>query len=282
MKTFLLDVIHMNGIFDDLNTFLTNLVIILIGLSTLIAVLDICGFLPGRVRKWFQLNRADDTIEVLKRLGIETEQYKRHNNALRFPKSIDSNTIKETTRKEIDKYQITKPISVGHLSVTQLDTYYDLIGATCNATTAEYFAKILSSYWSVVSLDNEIVNNPYFDFVVTPKEGSPLLGYEFAKICRKPFVLHESRARFQDNSSDMRSWFNCSQIPEKGLTAILVDDSVTGGYMMEQAAKHLRQYGYHVNVCLVVFEVYGHSGRQCLKNMDINLVEVVKTHKKND
>lgn len=183
-----------------------------------------------------------------------------------------------TTTKELSKRCIPKPISVGHQRVTKLTYYYDLIGGTCNWVTAEYFAKILSTYWADISSDKEVVSMPYFDFIVTPKEGSPLLGYEFAKLCNKPFVMHEGKPRFNDNMDDIRRWFDCDQVPQKGSVALLVDDSITRASMMESAVNHLREYGYKVNTCLVVFEVCVKNGRQRLKNKDITLVEVVKTH----
>ena len=61
---------------------------------------------------------------------------------------------------------------------------------------AEQLARHLTSFWrKLLSDNNGTVRNPKFDLVVTPKGGSPILGYEFAKILKVPFALHTSGSR---------------------------------------------------------------------------------------
>lgn len=223
---------------------------------------------------------ADYASLILGELGIDAAPYKRRNAALAFPRSVEPGEIEKCVNKELGKHKIDELRTVGHRRTTSLRPYYDLIGATCEKGVAEYFAKILSSYWSYFSTDMTKVAKVEFDFVVTPKGGSPILGYEFAKIIKKPFVLHEENERFPED--DMRKWFDCAEIPAEGKTALIVDDSTTGGSMVLEAAKHLREYGYFVNTCFVVFEPAGKDARARLEQNEIQLVSIVKTNKKVD
>ena len=52
----------------------------------------------------------------------------------------------------------------------------------------------------------------------------------------------------------MRKWFDCAMIPPKGSKALIVDDSTTGGRMVLSVIDHLREYGFYVSECLMVFE----------------------------
>lgn len=222
--------------------------------------------------------KPEHTLNILKEVGIDVEYYKRNNQSLAFPKSIRASEIASSTEKGLEKFKIEKQYAIGHRRPTTLSYYYDLIGGTCDSNTAEYFAQLLSSFWAVNSADKGVVTDSDFDFVVTPKDGSPLLGYEFAKLVKKPFVLHEGIKRFQNNLDDMRTWFNCSKIPKPGSTALIVDDSTTGGKMVSDTIDHLREYNYAVHTCLVVFEPRIKDARTRLNNKFVQLVAIIKTH----
>lgn len=225
-----------------------------------------------------KLLKPEHTLSALKEVGIDIEYYKRQNRALAFPKSIKSTEIASSTAKGLEKFKIEKPCAIGHQRPTMVSYYYDLIGGTCDSNTAKYFARLLSSYWATNSTDKNIVADFDFDFVVTPKGGSPILGYEFAKLVKKPFVLHEETKRFQDNQDDMRTWFNCSKIPKPGSTALIVDDSTTGGTLVADTIDHLHQYNYAVHTCLVVFEPRLKDAKTRLASKSVQLVSIMKTH----
>lgn len=224
------------------------------------------------------LLEPEHTLGALKEVGIDIEYYKKKNKALAFPNSTELSKIASSTQMGLEKYKIEKQYAVGHHRPTTLNYYYDLIGGTCDPSTAEYFALLLSSFWANYSSDRDVVANADFDFVVTPKGGSPVLGYEFAKLIKRPFVLHEETERFRDNHDDMRTWFNCSEVPNKGSTALIVDDSTTGGTMVSNTIDHLREYGYIVHTCFVVFEPQAKDAKERLKRKSVQLISLVKTH----
>lgn len=222
---------------------------------------------------------VDYALHILKEFGIDIDRYKKQNTALSFPSSAGPEDVVKSVRAELDKHKIDEPRTVGRQQTTTLQPYYDVIGTTCDPDSAEFFAMMLSSYWKHHSADPNIVRNPEFDFVVTPKGGSPILGYEFAKVIEKPFVLHEQSPRFRDNNDDMRKWFDCSEVPPKGKIALIVDDSTTGGTMVRKTIEHLREYGYAVHTCFVVFEPLVKDARSQLRQDNVQLVSISTTHK---
>lgn len=257
---------------------MNTIAIILLGISTLIQICDMCGFLPGWVRKKFRINKSQDTLEVLKELGINTNMYKRKNAIVGIPRDYNKESIQKDIEKKLNELIIDKKVSVGRGRKTELNYYIDLIGHSCNQECAQAYARILISYWADKVENSQEVKNPVIDFVVTPKGGSPILGYEFSKLMNKPLVLHEEEARFDSEKDDMRKWFDCAVIPPKGSKALIVDDSTTGGRMVLKVIEDLRKYGYDVSECLVVFEPQNKDARKKLSDQEVNLISIVKTH----
>lgn len=255
-----------------------TIVILLLGISTIIQICDMCGFLPGWIRKRFRINKSQDTLEVLKELGINTNMYKRKNAIVGIPRDYNQDNIQKGIEKKLKELTIDKKVSVGKIRKTELNYYIDLIGHSCSQECAQAYARILTSYWADIVENSQDVKNPVIDFVVTPKGGSPILGYEFSKLMNKPLVLHEEEARFDCEKDDMRKWFDCAVIPPKGSKALIVDDSTTGGRMVLKVIENLRKYGYDVSECLVVFEPQNKDARKKLSDQEVNLISIVKTH----
>ena len=263
-------------IFDS--DFLNSLVLIILGIGTLVQVLDMLGFLPERVRNYLKLNHAKDTIEVLKEYGIDPALYRRHNIGVGIPQDYSKGEIEATIKKKLQEITIGINVSVGKTRETKLNYYIDLIGHSCNARTAKAYARILSSYWADKIESSRDIIDPSIDFIVTPKGGSPILGYEFANLLGKPFVLHEETERFNCKENDMRKFFNCAEVPKKNSRALIVDDSTTGGRMVCSAVRDLRKYGYIVSECLVVFEPLSKDARKKLEKENVKLLSICKTH----
>lgn len=219
-------------------------------------------------------------MDILRRFGIVSDQYYRQNIRNSFPTEKGKKQVENSVTQSLENYRIDQKFTVGKLNPVEQDYYYDLIGGTCCSRNAEYFARMLSSYWNAILTDKSILRNPEFDFVVTPKGGSPLLGYEFAKLINRPFVLHEEKARFADEEKDVRAYFNFDKAPKDGATALIVDDSTTGGRMVSETVHHLRTYGYKVNTCLVVFAPQTKNAAEHLQSLNVQLISIVKTHDK--
>ena len=258
---------------------INGLILLLLALSTLIGILDFVGFLPRRLRNWFHINRSEDTKDVLNRMGFNLDQYQQAIQAYQYPRSLVPSEVEKVVSEELERCKINKSVSVGRHIKTTLPYYYDLIGASCDPGAAKYLAGILSTYWSMVVEDTGKSFNTNFDFVVTPKGGSPILGYEFASVIGKPFALHEEEDRFQTSDNDMRKRFDCREIPPRGATALIVDDSTTGGSMVRNTISDLRHYGYQVHACLVVFVPQVKKVAELLLQDHVHLVPILKTHR---
>ena len=62
---------NLSTFFDGANSLILNIIILVLGVSSLISILDSIGMLPGKVRDWFKLNRAEDTLKVMEELGVD-------------------------------------------------------------------------------------------------------------------------------------------------------------------------------------------------------------------
>ena len=221
-------------------------------------------------------------MDALSKFGIFPEQYYRLNARNAFPGGKGKEQLEESVRKSMENYRIDHKFTVGKHNPVEQDYYYDLIGGTCDSVNAESFARMLSAYWNAILTDEGLLEHPEFDFVVTPKGGSPILGYEFAKLINRPFVLHEDKKRFADNENDPLTYFNYYKAPKNGATALIVDDSTTGGRMVAETVDHLRKFGYRVHTCLVVFAPQTKDAAARLKSKNVQLVSIIKTHETQD
>lgn len=251
-------------------------ILVLLAISTLVQVLNWMGFLPSKLRELLKLNQAEDTLEVLRNMGIDIDRYRRANSVVELPIDYPQDIEKETEIK-LSALKLDIKVSVGKHRSTRSNYYIDLIGHSCEPRCAKAYARLLCTYWAKEIRDG-VVKNSSIDFIVTPKEGSPILGYEFSKLLEKPLVLHEREERFYCKKNDMRKKFDCARKPSEGARALIVDDSTTGGRMVISAVKDLKSYGYCVTECLVVFEPQAKDARQKLAAEGVNLISIVRTH----
>ncbi len=165
---------------------------------------------------------------------------------------------------------------VGTTELASSPSYIDLMGASTNRESAQLFARYLSTHWRRLIDTTTQVQEPSFDFIVTPKLGSPILAYEFAQIVGKPIALSVEKRKFQADNSVLNQHFDISFIPKEGSTALLVDDSTTGGRLALDAIKNLRNNGYNVKDFLVLFEPTLKDSRQKLLDEGVILHSIVK------
>ncbi|PIH04170.1 phosphoribosyltransferase [Clostridium combesii] len=263
-----------------LDKIVISLLLVLSSISTVIGFCDSLGFLPDRFSRFINRKKNASVFELLKDMGIDYDKYTRNNLSLNFPTSASDAELKSIVKKELEEITINKEIFIGQIRTVRANYYIDLIGASTNPATANLYARYLSTYWQAALKDNTKVIHPKFDFVVTPKGGSPILGYEFSKLINKPFILHENSERLKCNDDIFEKNFNASKRPTEKSVALIVDDSTTGGRMIESLISDLRRYGYGVFECLVVFEPKLKDSRQKLKDLGVNLNSIVTTHEK--
>lgn len=168
---------------------------------------------------------------------------------------------------------IEKAVNIGGTEIVPAKRYIDLMGGTTDPVTAGMFARYLETFWRNCLLASEA--DP-IDFVVTPKAGSPILGYELAKGLKLPFVIHNRREKFQVDPDEFRAHFDCISLPRERGLGLIVDDSSTGGDKILALLDDLRKYGYNAKDCLIVFEPGLKSARKKINDKGVRLHSIIK------
>lgn len=264
-----------------MNDIFLFLILTITSISTVLLLAEAVGFLPDKVSRWLNRNRLSQTIVVLKEFGIDIDKHKRCAISADIPIYYDDRAdLEKGLIEELRRLCITENVTVGKTETVYTKFFIDLMGASTNPEIAKLFARYLSTYWKRVVKDKGVVQIPDFDFVVTPKMGSPILGYEFSQIIQKPFVLHVFEDKFQTQVDNPQRKFDFGKhvlhLPEKGSKALLVDDSATGGRKMIDAIEDLRKYGYNVSDCLIVFEPTIKNVRERLRNRGVILHSIIQ------
>jgi orotate phosphoribosyltransferase len=260
---------------DQFNSITGNIVLILLAISSIIFIVESLGFLPKRWSDWLNRNKLSQTLRVLQEMGINVDNIRRKNIASGLPNYPGTQSYKESVSRELDSLASGESVEIGHVAPVMFGTYIDLMGATTDEVVAQRFARHLSTYLREC-IDNNSIRTPDFDFVVCPKDGSPILSYEFAKIIKKPLALHSPNLKFRAKNKFFKSEFDTQTPPLENSKALVVDDSTTGGRKIVDIIESLRSYGYQVTDCLVVFEPQGKNAREKLKDIGVELHAIVR------
>ncbi len=249
--------------------------IVVSAIGTIISLFDTFLFLPKKLKDKIVKNRLQESIEILKEFGIKPEIYTKTNIASKIDAEVTGD-LRAQVNTTLNNFKEDIPVNIGKINSKPLKYYIDLIGASTNPKNSELFARYLTTFWRETVTSNTSVKNLEFDFVVTPKQGSPIIGYEFARKMEKPFIIYSREEKFSTADDNFKKHFDCEEIPPKGKTAIIVDDSTTGGRMMKEVIKALKSNGYTITECLVIFEPTVKDARGILQGLGVNLHSIVK------
>lgn len=260
--------------------FFGSIVLLLLGLSGLLFVAEALGFLPDCITRWMNRNRLSQTITILEAFGVDVDGVRRRNRAAKLDQT-PSATIATRVQATLDRHKIKGPVAIGRTVRMNGNDFIDLMGASCNPAVARAVARDLTAHWRSVITDPSSNAEDNFDFVVTPKDGSPLLGAAFAELMGKPFVLHAGEPKF-DGADRFRALFDCDAQPAADTRALIVDDSSTGGGKAIRLVQDLRDCGYKVDDFLVAFEPKlkaesGANAAERLKPQGVRLHAIVST-----
>jgi orotate phosphoribosyltransferase len=270
------------GALPALDGFFSWIILAILGVSTIIFVAESVGFLPNFIRKRIMKNRASETIDVLKDIGFDVEKVKRQNRAAKISEQVAPPTLSENARRLTNESVISKPLKVGRVEAVDSNSFIDLMGSTCNSSTAVDAAQQLSAHWRNVIQESSEQTIPDFDFVAAPKSGSPLIAYEFAKLQKKPLIFHNENLKFTSEDVDFAARFDAATKPAPDSVGIIIDDSTTGGRKGLEVIEHLRDAGYQVHDFLVIFEpltkqAVGRNASARLKAVDVRLHSIIET-----
>lgn len=269
------------GIVENLNEFTNNLtgaiVLAILAIATLITVLDWCGFLPSCVSRFVFRHRINEIKSILKDMGVDFTEEKKNRLLNRLNLFFNDNKELTSEVKNIISRNLKKGrFDVGKTRIFQVNGYADLMSASCNPQEAKLIARCLSTF---LAAQNSSLSNPGFDFVATPKSGSPIIGYELSNLINKPLILHdcnETKYRTTSEEHDALSRIDCYIEIKPGMIGLVVDDSTTGGRKVNSLVNDLRKLGCIVGDCLVVFEPQGKSGNNLLSSNGVRLHSILK------
>lgn len=261
----------------------TKIVLGILSISTIISTLEVTGLISliPWLGKKIRRARVDTTLDVLKEMGVDMKGSQSALTAFKIKRPVGNfKTDTENLIKASLNHNVTA--SVGKTSPVLSKGFWDVMGSTTAEASAISFAKTLTSKWRDALQSHEI-SKPMIDFVVTPKDGSPILGYEFSKIIGKPFALYSDHEKFSTTESEFKFFthFDMHFKPQPGSVALLVDDSTTGGRKVENTIKCLRSHGYIVEDCLVVFEptIKKTLPRDLLQSQNVKLHSIIQKAK---
>lgn len=259
------------------STLIGALVLFILSVATLITVLESMGFLPVAVSKFVFRHRVREIKSILSDLGVDFREQKKASLAIRIKSYLagDDAVIKEA-RKIIDRNIKHGSFQVGKVAALQLNDFVDLMSASCSPQESQAIARCLSTY---LRENLSQLSRSDFDFIATPKNGSPLIGYEFSKLLGKPLLLHDCNERkyhSENQGLEAISGFDFSFELKAGMIGLIVDDSTTGGRKVRSIVEDLRKFGCEVHDCLVVFEPQGKNVKSILKDHGVLLHSIVR------
>lgn len=231
-----------------------DLVLWLLSVSSVVFILSKLGWMPARISRAINRNQKQEISAALKQLGIKEDEVRSRFRAAKMRPWKSGEVSRSNADTFLEVHKIKKKVFVGKTNPIEGDHFFDVMGATTNPNKALQAAQLLSGY--IRTLSKEVEDVADFDYVATPKSGSPLLGYEFARLVEKPLLLHSLEPKYrsteQENEAETFFDFDCEIVP--GKRVLIVDDSSTGGRKVAKLAKNLRDLRLEVNYCVVLFE----------------------------
>lgn len=258
----------------DPNNIVISAISVLLALSGFLAVAEALGFLPQTVSRWLNRNRLAQTLAVLRELGLDIDRLKRRHIASSLVEHFQISELPMRVQKALEPLTLQKAVGVGGTEIVQAERYIDLMGATTDPRIATMFARYLETFWRNRILADEA--DPDISFIVTPKAGSPILGYEFARNLELPFAMHTHEKKFEVSPDEFRAHFDCGALPAENGRALIVDDSSTGGGKVLELITDLRKFGYDARDCIIVFEPQLKEARRKILDHGVRVHSITK------
>jgi len=246
----------------------------MLALSAVLVVAENLGFLSDRISRWLNRNRLAQTMVLLREMGLDIDRLKRRNVAMSLVEHFQVSELPTRVQKALGPLTIEKAVGIGGTEIVEAKCYIDLMGGTTDPRTAAMFARYLETFWRDRLLADEA--DPDINFVATPKAGSPILGYEFAKNLNLPFAMHNREKKFEIDPDEFRAHFDCNSPPPEYGRGLIVDDSSTGGSKVLELINDLRRFGYDAKDCLIVFEPELKEARRKIREQGVRLHAIIK------
>jgi len=261
-----------------------DVVLWLLSISSVVFILSKLGWLPDRIDRAINRNQRSEIKIALELLGVKEQEVRTKFRSLKFRTSHDEKSLRDGANDLVKAHTIDMKILVGSTHPAPQSSFVDLMGASTKANVALRLAALINTFIGTKLRDPQLKNLSDFDYVATPKSGSPLIGYEFSKMTDKPLLLHSMEPKYKnaDGSPNSLAHFDLSFIPESGKSVLIVDDSSTGGRKIMKLVEDLRSLDLVVDHCVVIFEPQSkveikQNARSRLSGLDVNLISIVNS-----
>ena len=142
-----------------------HLILSVLGLSSLVVVADAAGFLLPSASNWINRNQARQTIETLKKLGVDIPGLKRRNAAADIKLYVEGKTLEDRVRRRLEPKTIKGQISIGSSRPLPSTFFIDVMGASTDPSSAVALASDLYAHWGNL-LKNPALKSVYDQTVV--------------------------------------------------------------------------------------------------------------------
>ena len=164
---------------------------------------------------------------------------------------------------------------MGRIRDKEFSYFIDFMEASVDHREGERLARALASF--IKDAMSSLNNDPpiSFDAIVVPKGGSPVLGFLVSRVlnCRCILFRGEEHPKIR---GEARPEYYLDGVIDPGESVILVDDSSTGGSMMLETVRKLRDIGANVAHAFILFEPAGGTAAEVLQRNEIRLHSIVR------
>lgn len=220
-------------------------------------------------------HRVAQIREVLKEIGFDEEERKKAK-AFRTWRRVGSagRYVDAHARcMSLLKSCVWKrTVTVGSGDAVDFPYYIDLMSESLDPDRAEESARILASHVK----STQPAQDYAFDAVIGLKLGSPLVAAAFSEKVRKPLLLFRGRNNYKVASDGIAARYLFDGPLTGKQSAVLVDDSTTGGTLALDCIEAASEVGISIRQCWVLFEPMGKQAREKLKAQGVELVSVVQ------
>lgn len=260
-----------------------DLVLWLLSASSVVFILSKLGWLPPKIDKAINRNQRSEIRTALELLGVNEAEIRSRFRSLKFQTTKEVKTVEESVTAFAMEHKKEMRVLVGSTQPVHENCFIDLMSASTSHKKAMRMATLIKTFIGQKSKEVNHKNITDFDYVATPKSGSPMLGYEFSRITDKPLLLHSMEEKYlrEDNKIDPESHFDFDCEIVSGKKVLIVDDSSTGGRKMKRLVDDLKGLGLNVDYCVVLFEPQSkvkmqNNAANLLSTAGVSLVSVIK------
>lgn len=221
--------------------------------------------LPEKLTRYLRERRIRETVELLSQLSYLSKAARLRQAAQyqELPASPGKHVYERDIQQTAKTYLRKGQFLVGRVRDKEFRYFIDFMEASTVPRDADRLARALVSFIKDEMASLEQDPPIFFDCVVAPKGGSPVLAFLVARLLGSRCVLFRGADSPKVTRPDQLQHYFDGEI-RTGQTAILVDDSSTGGRMLADAIQKLGEMDVAVKHAFILFEPKTGNAREVM------------------